>query len=354
MVPSVVVEPCVMMRLRDCRVPNVVQIVDCGVDRSGKRVKIRMERLEEIDLDYMRANPRRAVAQLFAAVAGMHKVDVYHGDIKTQNLMVDRHGDIKVIDFSLSSIEEPICNGCCNDYYTISYRAPELLLGCRTTRRASTDVWAAGVTACELILGDLFVVSGGSYEQVLRNNIRFFGLSQTAGIMPLWYKYPKIHEEEGARNERAMLGMIAEAGGGLAADFIRHACDPNVSDRWSAEKLLGHPYICDVVVAAPCEIRQPLSIVLKGCERSYIHRLFERNRDLERELLTEELLRRLGLHEMIDDPMIYTGAMNVTASRLNSAKVPSRFEPDVIAVILSRPETYSFFSKHVFINWEYC
>ena len=351
---GVVTEPCAMMRLRDCKVPNVVNILGCDLAPDGKSICIKMERLHEIPTGLLTEATgllRKAIAQLFTAVAGMHDVGVYHGDIKPENMMLDDNNDIKIIDVSLTTIDDfTIHSSQCDDFYTISYRAPEMLLGSRNSNREKTDVWAAGVSACELMLGKKHVLRGNDWKEILSNTIREFGVSTSARLMPKWNTFAESVDGKNLTCHGFLIKTVRFSLGDNAADFLSHACDPDAGSRWSALRLLDHPYIKDQVVRL-IPIKEPQRIIIKGTRNSYVHELFKLHRNLEREIITGELLHTLGLLDRMSDDSIYTGAMNVCSAYLNELSMPRLYDLHGLDTILGNPETYSFLSKHLFVHW---
>ena len=113
---------------------------------------------------WMRDNPRPdletmrgIVEQIAKGLRAFHRKEIIHQDIKPENVMIDRQGLVKIIDFGsaraagldeiASSIERPHLVG------TIDYTAPENHLGEQATDRA--DIYSLGVIAYELVTGKL-------------------------------------------------------------------------------------------------------------------------------------------------------------------------------------------------------
>jgi serine/threonine protein kinase len=90
-----------------------------------------------------------AAAQLLCAVAGIHSRGVLHRDIKPQNIMLDRHDKLVLIDLGLSTEQAPAMTP-----YVVTrwYRAPEFLLsnGGYAYTDAS-DAWSVGVVVHEMV-----------------------------------------------------------------------------------------------------------------------------------------------------------------------------------------------------------
>lgn len=83
------------------------------------------------------------------AVQYCHQNCVIHRYIKTENLLLDANGNIKLIDFGLAVIEgdEPQWTYCGTD----DYLAPEILV-C-TGYGKEVDNWATGILVYELLAG---------------------------------------------------------------------------------------------------------------------------------------------------------------------------------------------------------
>lgn len=89
--------------------------------------------------------------KVMRALKHCHDLNVYHRDVKPDNVLINANGDVKLCDFSLS---KEIINRGNLTYYVVTlwYRAPELLFGCRWYN-SSIDVWAACCLLLEMIYG---------------------------------------------------------------------------------------------------------------------------------------------------------------------------------------------------------
>ena len=69
--------------------------------------------------------------QLFNGIAHMHKNGVVHRDIKTNNLMVDYCGTVRICDFGFAGIVGPKLGSQDTPDYVVTenYRPPEMLMG---------------------------------------------------------------------------------------------------------------------------------------------------------------------------------------------------------------------------------
>ena len=129
----------------------------------------------EYDLhDFIRsfANSKRSIPlyiirsflwQILSATAYLHSHWIMHRDLKPTNILIQdndtQHGVIKITDFGLArSFQEPLVpfNELERVVVTLWFRAPELLLGCRSYGPA-IDLWAIGCIFAKMLnLRDLF------------------------------------------------------------------------------------------------------------------------------------------------------------------------------------------------------
>lgn len=343
LVNDIVIETSALVRMSTCGVPYVVRPLGCGLTNGGKDFAIILERLDELHVSYSTAGDtvKRRIAQLFTALACMHEVDIYHGDMKPANLMLDPiTGDLRVIDFGMARMDTDRISAHAEDLYTLSYRPPELLLHCNNFDRSRADVWAAGVTACEMMLEDEFIIDGlHDWKSAMFDVIQQFGLPRYASMWPRWSLFNNTMDME--RLESAPVDTkVAAMRGPEAADFIRRACDPNPSDRWSAARLLGHPYICGVVPMI--HVAQPVSVTLRATPDPFWR--WKTASRVKRILIVTELIRILGIP--IDNLQCYNGATSVCSAYLFEWP-ETGVDIGGISAILSRPETFAFLSKRI-------
>ncbi|EAY15398.1 CAMK family protein kinase [Trichomonas vaginalis G3] len=92
-------------------------------------------------------------AQIVLVLKFLHqKCNVVHRDLKSDNILFDKNGNIRVIDFGLSNTKatDEILKTQCG---TPSYASPEMILGEKYDY--SSDIWSAGIVLYEIVTGNL-------------------------------------------------------------------------------------------------------------------------------------------------------------------------------------------------------
>jgi serine/threonine protein kinase len=97
---------------------------------------------------------RRYFCQLVWALEYLHnEKHVVHRDLKCENILLDRHDNIRLVDFGLSNMFSdvaPQLNTACG---SPAYAAPEMVLGKSYTK--SADIWSLGVLLYAIVVGNL-------------------------------------------------------------------------------------------------------------------------------------------------------------------------------------------------------
>lgn len=137
--------------------PNIVQVN--SVDRLDGHLIIDMEYVKGTNLlQYMKQigqmDAREALAigiQICDALDFAHKNHTVHRDIKPANILINREGNVKIVDFGLAEI---LGSGSyAGGAGTYSYMAPEDFDEEDKSDHRS-DIWAVGVTLYEMLTGE--------------------------------------------------------------------------------------------------------------------------------------------------------------------------------------------------------
>jgi eukaryotic-like serine/threonine-protein kinase len=152
--------------------PHITRLIDAGVsDEEGSRGQpyLAMEYVDGVTLGQFAAEKKLGIEarlQLFrhilAAVARAHRHLVVHRDLKPANILIDREGEVKLLDFGIAKLidddhpagEPGEATRIGGRAMTLRYAAPEQVSqGAQATISTATDVYALGVILHELLTG---------------------------------------------------------------------------------------------------------------------------------------------------------------------------------------------------------
>lgn len=174
--------------------PNVCRIFDAGHD--GGRLFLTMELLEgETLAEYLRRQGKLApeaalpiLRQIAAGLDALHRRGIVHRDLKPGNVMLIENAARAVInDFGLARVVEQASTVTALSETgqvlgTPAYMAPEQLKGQDT--RASTDVYAFGLVAYEMVTGEKAFPAAGAIENALKRILE--DPPPPRDVPPLW------------------------------------------------------------------------------------------------------------------------------------------------------------------------
>ena len=138
---------------------HLVHIFDMGLlPEHDDRAYLVMEYVDGLPLlSHMRAAGRFSVAtglrfvkQICRAMALVHGQGAVHRDLKSDNILVDRRGVVRVVDFGLAAFADPRLGFAPGSMGTFTYMAPETLWGRATP---ASDVYSLGLMLYELFTG---------------------------------------------------------------------------------------------------------------------------------------------------------------------------------------------------------
>ncbi len=92
--------------------------------------------------------------QLAEGLRAAHQEGIVHRDIKPQNIMVDRNGHLRIMDFGLAKLKGSAgMTKTGTSLGTLSYMSPEQVQGIPADHRS--DIWSLGVVFFEMLTADL-------------------------------------------------------------------------------------------------------------------------------------------------------------------------------------------------------
>ena len=139
---------------------NCVKTYEHGLTKQGDPYLV-MEWIDGLGMNYLIetkspnlvGNRIKLITQLCDAIQYLHNEKWLHRDLCPRNVMVDKDGVVKLIDFGLTVPFTPAFCQPGNRTGTVDYLAPEIIKRMSTDQRV--DLFALGVTAYELFTGVL-------------------------------------------------------------------------------------------------------------------------------------------------------------------------------------------------------
>ncbi|WUR04195.1 cyclin-dependent kinase [Vairimorpha necatrix] len=180
---------------------------------------------------------RKMSFQLITAINFCHSKNIFHRDLKPQNLLIDSKGNLKLADFGLGRLASVPLRTYTTEVVTLWYRPPELLLGSKYYD-ASVDVWSAGCIISEIILLRPIFAGDSEIDQLFKifkilgtpNNIKWKSVETLPNYQESFPKYNPVDLEDILSTDSNLISLLREI-------FIY---DP--IERISAQKALASKY----------------------------------------------------------------------------------------------------------------
>nr|BAH97197.1 cyclin-dependent kinase 2 [Patiria pectinifera] len=250
-VPSTAIREIALLKELDHS--NVVRLQD--VVHNDKKLYLVFEFLDQDLKKFMDSSTlglpmpliKSYLHQLLKGVAYCHSHRVIHRDLKPQNLLIDKHGSIKLADFGLARAFGVPLRTYTHEVVTLWYRAAEILLGCRFYLPA-VDVWSIGCIFVEMITRRALFPGDSEIDQLFRI-FRTLGTPDDTvypGVTKLPdYKstFPKWRKQD--------LGKVVPVLDSEGKDLLQKMLCYNPDHRVSAKAALSHPFFHDVQLIKP-------------------------------------------------------------------------------------------------------
>lgn len=305
--------------------PNIVTPIDAYskiIPELGTTLSIVMEKADGdltsfySDNKYMKAgiikplsssSLKIVIYQCFRALAYMHSVNIWHRDIKTQNILYKKHISRIIVpliaDFGLAKIGayKQHASTCC--LYTLRYRPPEHLAEV-TEYGSGGDIWSMGVVMLDLMKGDFFFNEESVENMIFRLNGLFKFKEGDLNNLPEFWKILKSDNKKRNRYNRSftfedLIKVYSVKWGQDAVDFIKKIMVPDPNKRISALDALNDPYFDEIRNIININIPAPF-INSPSCAISHL----ENSPPFQRMITTNDrhtyilLLWILGVHNL--------------------------------------------------------
>lgn len=196
--------------------------------------------------NFVLSQVKKFTSQLINGVRYCHSRRVLHRDLKPQNILIDRNGNLKIGDFGLARAFGVPLRTYTHEVVTLWYRAPEILLGGRQYS-TGVDMWSVGCIFAEMATRKPLFPGDSEIDEIFKI-FRILGTPTEAewpGVtsfpdfkasFPKWERKPEdeIVNADGAK-------VLGEEGLNLLEALLVY--DP--AGRISAKQAVLHPYFLE-------------------------------------------------------------------------------------------------------------
>ncbi|GAB6019501.1 cyclin-dependent kinase 5 [Chamberlinius hualienensis] len=181
--------------------------------------------------------------QLLRGLAFCHSHNVLHRDLKPQNLLINKNGELKLADFGLARAFGIPVRCYSAEVVTLWYRPPDVLFGAKLYT-TSIDTWSAGCIFAELANAGRPLFPGSDVDDQLKRIFKLLGTPTEdawPGMtqLPDYKPFPMYHPT-------ITFAQVVPKLNGKGRDLLQRLLVCNPSHRMSSEDAMQHPYFFDL------------------------------------------------------------------------------------------------------------
>jgi cyclin-dependent kinase len=233
--------------LKELQDPNIVRLHD--VVHTEKKFTLVFEYCDHDLKKFLDASEsldmptiKSFLYQLLRGIAFCHDRRVLHRDLKPQNLLINKDGDLKLADFGLARAFGIPVRSYTHEVVTLWYRAPDVLMG---SRKYSTpvDIWSVGCIFGEMVTGRPLFPGSSEQDQL----IRIFKLLGT----PTPATWPGVVELPEYKTDFPIyppqpLGNVIKSLDETGLELLSHMLQYDPNNRIAARAAMCHPFFNDL------------------------------------------------------------------------------------------------------------
>jgi len=233
--------------LKELQHPNIVRLHD--VIHTEKKLTLVFEYLDQDLKKYLDSSDgldahtiQSSLFQLLRGIAFCHDRRVLHRDLKPQNLLINKDGELKLADFGLARAFGIPVRSYTHEVVTLWYRAPDVLMG---SRKYSTpvDLWSVGCIFGEMASSRPLFPGTSDHDQLMR----IFKLLGTPNeeTWPTMVDLPE-YKSDFPVYDQVSLASIAPKLDPDGLDLLTQMLRYDPAQRISAKAAMSHPYFKDL------------------------------------------------------------------------------------------------------------
>ncbi|KAI3396888.1 hypothetical protein diail_11592 [Diaporthe ilicicola] len=185
---------------------------------------------------------KKLMWQLCSGVRYCHSRRILHRDLKPQNLLIDRDGNLKLADFGLARAFGVPLRTYTHEVVTLWYRAPEILLGGRQYS-TGVDMWSVGCIFAEMCTRKPLFPGDSEIDEIFKI-FRALG-TPSEDVWPGVTSYPDF-KSSFPKWQRDYSAALCHNLDNMGLDLLELMLVYDPAGRISAKAAVNHPYFEDL------------------------------------------------------------------------------------------------------------